>query len=148
VIASEIGDALWITTLAAIGAGTHARDRLRRFVKVGRGAVAIDAIARIELRGDEVVLAERSGAEHVLDGFDAIEAVLLLAPQLLEGRRLRWRRHAWAIHNLIAHPAMQVAAWLGAPQLGIAIHDATVPRPLLALGLARSPTSASRRSRS
>jgi hypothetical protein len=111
---------------------------VRRFVKVARGAVAIDAIARIELRGDVVVLAERDATEHVLDGFDAIEAVLLLAPQLLEGRRLRWRRHAWAIHNLIAHPAMQVAAWLGAPRIGMAIHDATIPRL----------TSASPRSRS
>ena len=108
---------------------------MRRFVKVGHGAVAIDAIARIELRGEVVVLAERDGTEHVLDGFDAIEAVLLL-----EGRRLRWRRHAWAIHNVIAHPAMQVAAWLGAPRLGVAIHDATIPRPRF--------TSASPRSRS
>jgi hypothetical protein len=127
----RIGDALWITTLAAIRAGIHARDNLRRFVKVGRGAVAIDAIARIEVHDDRVAIAMRDGTEHVLDGFDALEAVLLVAPQLLEGRRLRWLRHAWAVHNLIGHPAMQIAAWLGAPRLGIAIHDATVPRSLV-----------------
>jgi hypothetical protein len=122
-------DAVGLAALAAIHAGVRARENRRRFVRAGTRAIAVTEVARVETTGDRVILVERGGREHVLAGFDAVEALHQLAPSLLEGRRLRWPRHAWAVHNLVAHPAMQLAAWLGAPRLGLAIHDATVPRP-------------------
>lgn len=64
-------------------------------------------------------------------GVDAHDLVMRLHPSALEGRRLRWVRHAWAIHNLVGHPLMQLLVWLGQPKLALAVHDRTVPRPRL-----------------
>ena len=60
---------------------------------------------------------------------DAIDAVMALRPSALEGKRLRWARHAWALHNLVGHPLLQLLVWLGQTKLGMAVHDGTVPRP-------------------
>lgn len=60
----------------------------------------------------------------------AFDLLMRLAPQCLEGKRLRWFRHAWAFHNLVAHPAMQLLAFLGMGKLGVKIHDLTIPRPV------------------
>lgn len=68
--------------------------------------------------------------ESTLTGTYAIEVLMVLKPSALEGRRFRWIRHAWALHNLIAHPLMQLCAFAGRAKLGVRLHDATVPRPL------------------
>lgn len=62
-------------------------------------------------------------------GQAAIDLVMRECPHRLEGRRLRWARHAWAFHNLVAHPLLQLFHWAGATEMGLRIHDATVPRP-------------------
>lgn len=62
-------------------------------------------------------------------GTDAIEAVMLLKPSALEGRRLKWKKHAWAIHNLVGHPIMQIMAWMGFGQAAVRFHDWTTPTP-------------------
>ena len=82
------------------------------------------ALDRLEVR---VVTDE---GESLLMGTYAIEAVMVLKPSALEGRRFRSVRHAWALHNLAAHPLMQLLAFAGHPKLGVRVHDATVPRPL------------------
>ena len=51
-------------------------------------------------------------------------------PSALESRRLRWPRHAWAFHNLVAPPLMQVLVWLGFTRAGLWLHDVTVPSPI------------------
>ena len=43
--------------------------------------------------------------------------------------RVSIARGAWAVHNLVGHPLMQILAWLGERELALAVHDATVPRP-------------------
>lgn len=55
---------------------------------------------------------------------------MALCPAAVEGKRLRWARHVWAVHNLLGHPLLQVAAWLKLHKLGFWLHDSTVPRPL------------------
>lgn len=75
---------------------------------------------RIHVMGDYV---------YIATGFDAIEAVMLLKPSAFEGRRMRWQRNAWAFHNFIAHPVVQILAWLGLKRQAIAFHDWTTPRP-------------------
>jgi hypothetical protein len=64
-----------------------------------------------------------------LEGQEALDLVMELKPSALEGRRLRWVRHAWSFHNLVAHPLLQVLAWCGKHKLGFMIHDRTVPKP-------------------
>ncbi len=52
-----------------------------------------------------------------------------LDPAFFEGRRFRWVRSSWALHNLVGHPLLQLLAWVGHTPLGLRVHDATVPRP-------------------
>jgi len=78
----------------------------------------------------EFVLVKRLGyPDEVVRGPEAFNLVMQLCPSALEGRRAKYARHAWAIHNLIGHPLMQIFSWLHLPALGIKIHDATVPFP-------------------
>jgi hypothetical protein len=61
---------------------------------------------------------------------DSYDLLMQVKPSALEGRRLRWLRHRWALHNFIGHPIMQLLAICGYGKLGVKIHDKTVPRPL------------------
>lgn len=103
----------------------------RPFIKAGQVIVPLKAVERCDLAELEsgIVTITVDGAQHRLQDFDAFEAVMLLHPAALEGRRLRWPKHAWAFHNLVAHPLMQVLVWLGFKKTGIWLHDATVPKP-------------------
>lgn len=74
-------------------------------------------------------------AVHLLDGevkyaveFEAYR--IAIQSQNLEGKPLRWVRHAWWFHNLVAHPVLQIAVWLGFRKFGMRIHDNTSPKPL------------------
>lgn len=84
-------------------------------------------IARLEIGEVEIVtyMEER----FVATGFDAIEAVYAVKPSAMEGRRLRWQRHAWAFHNVIAHPVVQLLAWCGLKRWAVRFHDYTTPKP-------------------
>lgn len=73
----------------------------------------------------------KDGSSETLDGPEAFQLLMDLCPSALEGKRAKYQRHAWAIHNLIGHPLMQVLSWLHLPELGVKIHDATVPNPKL-----------------
>lgn len=102
-----------------------------RFVRAGARLVAVDAITSVDcarIEALEVTLHHRDGVD-VASGPDAIDAVMALRPSALEGKRLRFARRAWAVHNLVGHPLLQILSWLGAPRLGLRVHDATVPRP-------------------
>jgi hypothetical protein len=65
----------------------------------------------------------------VLEGQQALDFVMRVCPSALEGRGLRFARHAWAFHNLVAHPLLQVLTWLGLKTLGMVVHDRTIPKP-------------------
>lgn len=66
---------------------------------------------------------------EIVSGADALSVIQTLCPAVLEGKRAKYVRHAWAVHNLIGHPLMQIFSWLHLPSLGIKIHDATIPDP-------------------
>lgn len=34
----------------------------------------------------------------------------------------------WAVHNIIAHPVMEISKWVGLSKFGTWLHDNTVPR--------------------
>jgi len=67
---------------------------------------------------------------ETVNGPEAFNLIMDLCPSALEGQRLKYHRHAWAIHNLIGHPLMQIFSWLHLKELGLKIHDATVPNPI------------------
>jgi len=69
-------------------------------------------------------------SSDVVAGIEAIDLIMTLKPSALEGRRFKWIRHAWLIHNLVGHPMMQVFALLGKYDWAMRVHEATVPRPL------------------
>jgi hypothetical protein len=62
-------------------------------------------------------------------GFDAIEIIYALKPSAMEGRRLKWKQGAWAVHNIIGHPVLQILAWVGLKRQAIRFHDWTTPKP-------------------
>ena len=102
------------------------------FIKAGMDIYPLSAVERLDtsrLEGGVATLYV-AGRQIELSDFDAFEAVLLLKPGALEGRRFRWVRHVWAFHNLVAHPVMQILVWLGFRRAGLWIHDVTVPRPV------------------
>lgn len=71
-----------------------------------------------------------NGASEVADGAESTNVIMTLCPAVLEGKEAKYARHAWAIHNLIGHPLMQICSWFHLTALGIRIHDATVPEPM------------------
>lgn len=105
----------------------------RDFVKAGNTIVKLADIERIDITSLEegrITIFVASGAALIAEDFDAFEILMLLHPAAMEGRRLRWAKHAWAFHNLVAHPLMQVMVWLGFKKRAIWLHDVTVPKPV------------------
>lgn len=101
-------------------------------VKAGNSLIRYELVREVRIPNievEEAIIVTHDGEQHVANGFDAIEAVMLFKPSALEGRRLRWKAGAWALHNIFGHPAMQVLAWLGLKRWAIRLHDATTPRP-------------------
>ena len=105
----------------------------RAFIKAGDTLIPIRDIESVDLSRIEqgaVRVTYGGGRAAEAHGFDAFEIVMLLHPAAIEGRRLRWAKHAWAFHNLVAHPLMQIMVWLGFKKQAIRLHDATVPAPV------------------
>lgn len=103
------------------------------FVRLGVDRlVPVEAITGIDctrLEQFEISVQLGSGEVVVLRDQPALDLVMAVQPSAVEGKRFRFARHAWAFHNLIAHPGLQILAWLGFPKLGFKLHDRTVPRP-------------------
>lgn len=101
------------------------------FILAGDALIDPSRVRSVDLsRLDELRITLRhDGGEAVAEGVQAIEALMTLKPSALEGRRLRWAKRAWVVHNLVGHPLMQVLAFLGLTRAAFAVHDGTVPRP-------------------
>lgn len=101
------------------------------FLRAGSRLVRTDAVTSVDCSRVEelVIVVHHVDGSFEVTGPDAIDVLMALRPSVLEGKRLRWARHAWAVHNLLGHPLLQVLVWLGQRRLGLAIHDATVPKP-------------------
>jgi hypothetical protein len=101
-------------------------------LKAGDVLVPFREVEWLDIRSVEeefVIIHMKNGAFYCASGFDAIEAVMVLKPSALEGKRLKWRKNAWAFHNIVGHPVMQIMAWLGFKRAAIRFHDRTTPRP-------------------
>lgn len=87
-------------------------------------------ITRVE-QGTVTIEFQNAGGTRKLKaiGFDAIDAVMALRPSALEGKRFRFSKNAWLVHNLIGHPLMQVLSLAGCYKAAMWMHDATTPKP-------------------
>lgn len=106
------------------------------FALIGDQIINVEHVQHVDVSALEqlrVRVTTRDGRQHDVQGSQAIDLVMLTKPSALEGRRLRWIKNAWAVHNLVGHPIMQVLAMLGRSDLALRVHDATVPRPKAAL---------------
>lgn len=102
-----------------------------RFVKNSTHVIRIDQIVRLDLTHMPQFLLKAQlidGSWMDFERLDAIETLLALKPSAVEGNvQIRWKKNAWIIHNLIAHPLMQILALLRLRRLALWIHDVTVP---------------------
>lgn len=103
------------------------------FVQLGdHSVVHTDEINWVDIRKvEDLVLVVYYGdnQEAIVSGIFAIDLLMTIKPSVLEGKRMRWHRHRWAVHNLIGHPLMQILSWLHKPKLAMSVHDRTIPRP-------------------
>lgn len=112
--------------------GVGERGLTSLFVKVGKQAVPLAAIARVDgarLERLEVDVHLLNGEVITATGIDAVELMMQVKPVMVEGHRLRYGRFDWLVHNLIGHPVMQVLALARLYRWAFWVHDATVPRP-------------------
>lgn len=64
-------------------------------------------------------------------GFNALMIVYALTPTWLEGKPfIKWKGNSWVVHNLVAHPLMQLLAFCKCYKLAMKVHDRTVPQPI------------------
>lgn len=105
----------------------------RPFVQLGNRLVRQEDIESVDLldltNGRIFVLMKGQCMAIEVVGVQALDAIMQLHPSAVEGIRFKYGWNAWVVHNLVAHPIMQIMALIGLPKLGLAIHDITVPRP-------------------
>lgn len=103
------------------------------FVKVAYTLYPVSSIESVNIADIEDLKATvmiKGIGPRLAEGTEVIDLLMALCPSVLEGRRMRWVKRAWMVHNLIGHPLMQVASFFGQYKLAMRLHDLTVPRPL------------------
>lgn len=107
---------------------------MKVFVQIHHHIFDIFQVYRLDLEKIEelTVLAWVRGHKQpfIVKDSQAIDLVMAIKPSSLEGKRLRWVKRAWMIHNLVGHPLAQLFANFGQYKLAMRVHDATIPRPL------------------
>ncbi len=105
---------------------------MNQFFKTDNGVVEKSTIQYVDdtnIEHLQLTVYHTHGVDTV-SGFFAIELLWAIKPSALEGKRLMWRKHVWSIHNLIAHPIMQLLAYVRLYKWAIWIHDVTAPKPI------------------
>lgn len=108
--------------------------KIGQFVKTDTAVVAIDDISSIDCSQIEklqVCVYTKTNQAYTATNLNAIELLMQTRPSALEGKRLKWAKFSWIIHNVFAHPLMQFFALLKMYKIAFWIHDSTVPRPLI-----------------
>jgi hypothetical protein len=103
------------------------------FIKIQNKIYNIDSIESINAANMDklwlTVYFKDSTYIHV-SGLEAIEVIMATKPSFFEGQRLKFPKRKWILHNLVAHPLMQILALLGFRKQGLWLHEVTVPKPL------------------
>lgn len=102
-----------------------------KYLLTDKGIIDVSYIDYIDLEHVEqgIIHVHTYKGDLTMTGIAALELVWTLKPSALEGKRLTWKKHGWIVHNLIAHPLMQIFALFGWYKLAMRIHDGTVPKP-------------------
>src|SRR5271169_3467135 len=104
------------------------------FVHYQGKIINVDSIGSIDIsqlaEKGEIKVYRVGTSYDLIRGPEAFNLVMTLCPASLEGEQASYHRHAWAVHNLLGHPLMQICSWLGVPKLGMMFHDRTVPNPI------------------
>lgn len=107
---------------------------ISNFIKIDYNLININDIKVINLsllNSETIIVTLFDNTEYEVHGFPALELVWILKPSCLEGNpNIKFKKHMWSIHNLIAHPLMQILAYLKLYRWAIWIHDVTVPKPI------------------
>jgi hypothetical protein len=77
-----------------------------------------------------ITIEMQDGTSHVASEFNAYRIAIDHASKALEGKRLRWVKYAWLIHNWVGHPLLQLLALCGLYRQAMWVHDITSPKPL------------------
>lgn len=104
-----------------------------QFVKVAGHAISLSEIAQVDGTDIEqlcVRLYLNNGNMVEARDIEAFDIVMQVKPSLVEGKRLKFAKHAWVIHNFVGHPLMQILAFFKMYSWAFYVHEATVPRPL------------------
>jgi hypothetical protein len=107
--------------------------KFTNFIKVGNKVYNVDLIISIDASQIEqlrLTLIFLSGNTVDVEGLDAIDVIMTVKPSLIEGKRLKFPKRSWILHNLIAHPLMQILALIGFRKQGLWLHEVTIPRPI------------------
>jgi hypothetical protein len=102
------------------------------FIKIGSTIYNLDTVASIDASDIEhlrLTLIFLSGKMVVVEGLEAIEVIMTVKPSFFEGKRLKFPKRMWIMHNLVAHPLMQVLSLVGLRRQGLWLHEITIPRP-------------------
>lgn len=111
----------------------NVKNQDRTMIKLDIGLVRLSEIDEVDdtlLEKYGKILVRVQEVWHPVSGFFATELMWLLKPSSLEGRRFNWTKHSWSIHNLIAHPIMQILAYMRCYKTAMWLHDVTVPKPI------------------
>lgn len=76
---------------------------------------------------DTIIVWFVSGGKREVSGLDALNVIMKVCPSWYEGHRGKYARWSFAIHNLIAHPVLQILHWMGLSKLGVRLHDWLIP---------------------
>lgn len=104
-----------------------------QFLKTDTAVVALDDISSIDCTRIEeliVIVVTKQGLSFEATNLNALELLMQTRPSALEGKRLKAAKFAWAIHNLFAHPIMQILAFFKLYRWAFWVHDVTVPKVL------------------
>lgn len=104
----------------------------RKFIQLGNHLVREQDIESVDVSnlkdGRIVVLMRQQCKAIVVEGIQAFDAINQLHPSAVEGVRLTFGWNTWVVHNLVAHPLMQILAFARLHKAAFWVHDGTVPR--------------------
>lgn len=103
------------------------------FVKSGDFVFPKDEISLLDCSKIEeliITIKLKSGKIIIAKDIHALELAMQVKPSILEGKRLKWPKFVWFIHNVFGHPLTQIFALFKLYKLAFWIHDVTVPKPL------------------
>lgn len=104
-----------------------------KFFKANDTTYNVDEIKRIhtaKIEQLEILVRMKDDSTVIVEGLEAIDLMMMVKPSVFEGRRMRFPKRMWIVHNLIAHPLMQILALIGFRKQALWLHEVTVPRPL------------------